>query len=285
MTSSLRSLATTSLLLIVGGISSTAFGQQTVQTLPDSPGSLLALNQPTVTNEAFSSSANDEAAAGTQEQKDQTPVQAATSPEEPDQSGQTKRILGIFPNFRSVSANQHLPPQSVKEKLLTAAQDSFDYSSFVVPAFLAGFDQARNATPEFRQGAAGYGRYFWHSFADQTDENLWVEFIIPAIAHEDTRYYTLGSGGFKKRALYAVKHVVVTRNDAGKDVFNSGEVVGSAISAGLSNLYYPAPERTASNTIQQWGTSLGIDCFTFALREFWPDVNHRLFHGARPSTK
>src|ERR1700735_4131335 len=29
---------------------------------------------------------------------------------------QTKRILGIVPNFRSVSADVKLPPQSVKEK-------------------------------------------------------------------------------------------------------------------------------------------------------------------------
>ncbi len=273
-----RLFATTSLLLITGSL----VAQQTEQVLPDSPGALLALNQPAASASGYSSSAFG-GASEPQDHKDQTPIQAATSPDAPDQTGQTKRILGIIPNFRSVSANQHLPPQSVKEKLVTATQDSFDYSSVVVPALLAGFNQARNATPEFHQGAAGYGRYFWHSFVDQTDENLWVEFIVPAIAREDTRYYTLGNGGFKKRAAYAVKHVVVTRNDAGKNVFNSGEVLGSGIAAGLSNLYYPAPERTAGNTIQQWGTSLGIDCFTFAFREFWPDINNRLFGGAKPT--
>ena len=39
---------------------------------------------------------------------------------------QTKRILGIIPNFRAVSTDQHLPPQSVKEKFVTATEDSFD---------------------------------------------------------------------------------------------------------------------------------------------------------------
>jgi hypothetical protein len=81
---------------------------------------------------------------------------------------------------------------------------------------------------------------------------------------------------------YAMKHVVVTRNDAGQDVFNSSEVVGAAIAAGLTNLYYPAPERTFSNTGKQWGTSVGIDAFAFAAREFWPDIHRRLFHGAKP---
>ena len=175
-----------------------------------------------------------------------------------------------------MSANQHLPPQSVKEKFITASQDSFDYSSVLLPALLAGYDQARNKTPEFHQGAAGYGRYFWHSFVDQTSENYWVEFIVPVLAHEDTRYYTLGNGGFLKRSGYAIKHVVVTRNDSGKDVFNSGEVLGAGLAAATSNLYYPARERTASNTFEQMGTSIGIDAFTFAFREFWPDINHAL---------
>src|ERR1700709_1216221 len=66
---------------------------------------------------------------------------------------QPKRILGIIPNFRSVSADVKLPPQSVKQKFITATQDSFDYSAILLPAATAGYDQARNNTPEFHQGA------------------------------------------------------------------------------------------------------------------------------------
>ena len=199
---------------------------------------------------------------------------------------QTKRILGIFPNFRAVSTDTHLPPQSVKEKFVTASQDSFDYSAFVLPVLLAGYGQATNETPEFHQGAAGYGRYFWHTFADQTDENYMVEFVVPAITHEDTRYYTLGSdkGGIMKRMGYALSRAVVTRDDAGHNTFNFSEVVGAGAAAGISNLYYPSPERTFSNTADKWSTNVGIDAATFIIREFWPDINHALFHGSSDST-
>ncbi len=37
-----------------------------------------------------------------------------------------------------------------------------------------------------------------------------VEFFVPAMTHEDTRFYTLGRGGFLKRATYALSRVVVT---------------------------------------------------------------------------
>jgi hypothetical protein len=203
---------------------------------------------------------------------------AATPPVHQDP--QTKRILGIFPNFRAVSADTHLPPQSTKEKFVTASEDSFDYSSFVLPIALAGEQYVENDTPEFGKGGVGFGRYVWHSFVDQTSENYMVEFIVPTLTHEDTRYYTLGPKhtGWK-RVGYSLSRVVITRNDAGKDTFNISEVFGAGAAAGLSNLYYPTPERTFSNTADKWGVNIGVDAASFLVREFWPDINHALFHG------
>ncbi|GAC1426152.1 MAG: hypothetical protein NVSMB62_23530 [Acidobacteriaceae bacterium] len=222
--------------------------------LPEAPGALTGQSSSIVVNGA-----------------ENTPVE--------HEDEQTKRILGIFPNFRSVSSSAHLPPQTVKDKFVTATQDSFDYSSLVLPAALAGIGQAQNSTPAFHQELSGYGRYFWHTYTDQTIENYMVEFIVPTLTHEDTRFYTLGHGGFAKRAGYALSRVVVTRSDSDKRTFNFGEVVGAGAAAGISNFYYPRSERTASNTISKWGVNVGIDAGTFVIREFWPDVNHYLFHG------
>ena len=196
---------------------------------------------------------------------------------------QTKRILGLIPNFRAVSTDAKLPPQTVKDKFMETTQDSFDYSSIVTPALLAAYSMGTDATPEFRQGAAGYARYFWHAAVDQTSENYMVEFIVPVITHEDTRYYTLGRGGFLKRAGYALSRSVITRSDDDREVFNISEVVGSGAAAGLSSLYYPTRERSFANTGSQWGLDIGVDAASFVAREFWPDINHWLFHGAKPS--
>ena len=118
-----------------------------------------------------SSSTSQSSASGT--------AQGGTTPAPASNEGkQTKRILGIVPNFRSVSANTKLPPDTPKDKFKTALEDSFDYSAIIFAAGQAGVAQAQDSYPEFHQGAAGYGRYFWHTFADQTDENLWVEGIL-----------------------------------------------------------------------------------------------------------
>lgn len=196
-----------------------------------------------------------------------------------DLSGkQTKRILGIIPNFRAVSVDEKLPPQTVKEKFTGATQDSFDYSAFIFDAELAGVAQAQNSYPEFHQGVAGYARYYWHTLADQTDENYWVEFAVPAVTHQDPRYYTLGRGGIFKRTAYSFSRVLITRTDAGNETLNVSEIVGAGAASGISGLYYPSQERTWTKTGQRWVTNITVDGLTFIFKEFWPDVNSAVFH-------
>ncbi len=202
-----------------------------------------------------------------------------TSTQDPLATGrQTKRILFLIPNFRAVSADQQLPPQTVKEKFKTAMLDSLDYSSFIFVAGQAGVAQADNSYPEFGQGAKGYGRYYWHTLADAINENTFVEFIIPSILHQDTRYYTLGKGPFPKRLGYAFTRIIITRADSGHETFNFSEIVGAGAFSGVANLYYPSQERTLTKTYQRWITNLAIDGCTFAFKEVWPDINNAIFH-------
>ena len=192
---------------------------------------------------------------------------------------QSKRILWIFPNYRAVSADTQLPPLSLKDKFWLATQDSFDYSSFISAGMIAGASQANKSYPEFGQGAKGYGRYFWYAVADQAVGNYLTEAIVPAVTHEDPRYYTLGHGGFFKRTGYAVSRLLVTRTDSGQRTTNLSEIVGNGAGAGISDLYYPSRERTWTKTGQKWVTQIALDGVFNIVKEFWPDINHTVFHG------
>ncbi len=207
----------------------------------------------------------------------QTP-NGPVNPADDNQPKQTKRILGIMPNFRAVSADTHLPPQTAKEKYSSTFQQSFDYSAFVFVAGLAGVQQVEDSTPQFHEGAAGYGRYYWHTFADQTDENFWVQAILPAALHQDSRYYTLGHGNIAKRALYAFDRTLITRDDSGNEDFNYSEVVGAGAASGISDLYYPGVDKTWTKTGQRWLENVVIDGATYVFQEFWPDLNNAIFH-------
>lgn len=209
----------------------------------------------------------------------------AASTDVEERAPQTKRILWVLPNFRSVSTDVMLPPQSIKEKFLTASDDSFDYSAVFIPLMLAGYSLGTNQTPEFGQGGVGYGRYLWHAAVDQTSENYMVEFVGPVLTREDTRYYTLGRGGFLKRTGYALSRVLITRADSGREVFNISEVVGAGAASGLSSLYYPSRERSMGNTGTEWGLDVAIDAVSFVAKEFWPDLNRHLFHTSDTSSE
>jgi hypothetical protein len=197
-----------------------------------------------------------------------------------DQFGkQPKRILGIVPNYRAVSANTQLPPLTFKGELWLATQDTFDYSYFILVAGLAGIDMAGKSEPAFGQGAEGYGKYYWHNFVDGGVENYMTEAIVPVITREDPRYYTMGKGGFVKRTGYAVTRLFITRTNSGKSTFNLSEIVGAGAAAGIGNTYYPAQSNPWVKTYQRWGTQVGLDGIFNTLKEFWPDINQAIFHG------
>ena len=196
-----------------------------------------------------------------------------------DDVKQSKRILGIFPNYRAVSTTTQLPPLSLRETFWLATQDSFDYSAFVSAGIISGVSQANNSYPEFGHGAKAFGRYYWHEVADQAVANYMTEAIIPSLTREDPRYYTLGHGGFFKRTGYAVSRLLLTRTDSGGATFNISEIVGNGAGAGISDTYYPSRERTWTKTGQKWLTQIALDGTFNILKEFWPDINRAIFHG------
>ena len=205
---------------------------------------------------------------------DRTPVNPKTNSSE---GQQTKRMFWIIPNFAAVSADAETQPLTTGGKYRIAMQDSVDYSSFVWAGMLAGQSMALRSYPELRNGVAGYSRYYWRAFVDQASGSFFTEAFVPALRHEDPRYFTRGHGGFFHRVGYAVSRVVVTKMDSGGTGFNYSEIVGNGLEAGLSNLYYPPQERSLHNTAINWVAQLEAASLNNVIREFWPDIRHKLF--------
>ena len=73
----------------------------------------------------------------------------------------------------------------------------------------------------------------------------------------------------------------VWRSFAAKDLAD-GKLVevlrGWTPAYGRHSLYYPSRERSFGNTASEWSIDMGIDGASFLVREFWPDINRKLFH-------
>jgi hypothetical protein len=249
-------------------------GAQEVSMLKDVPAAV----QPVVSEDALPDAPGESSSVQTAAPQAGKAAQPDKPAPQQDDRQQTTRIAGIMPNFRSVSRDVKLPPQSPKDKLLIAGHDTFDYSSFIIVAIQAEFAFQGDSDPQFHHGMVGYGRYYWHTLADTIDENFMVGGVGPVIFHTDSRFYTLGHGGPMKRIPYALSRVVITRKDDGDPTFNFAEVIGAGASAGVSSLYYPTVYRTWTKVGQKWLTGMIIDSANFTLKEYWPDINHYVFH-------
>ncbi|MCU1296742.1 MAG: hypothetical protein JWO91_1020 [Acidobacteriaceae bacterium] len=170
-----------------------------------------------------------------------------------------------------------LEPLTPHAKFKVAVDDSFDPSAFLVAGVFAGMSLAQRQYPGFGYGASALGKYYGAAFADQAIGNMMTESLFPIALHQDPRYFVKSKGGFWNRTGYAISREVITRADDGRNHFNTSELVGNAVAAGISNVYYPASGRSYGNTADKWGQQIGFDAFFNIMKEFWPDVRVKLF--------
>ena len=196
----------------------------------------------------------------------------------PASKQQPKRILGLMPNYRAVSAGAIPPPPTPRRALKIATQNSFDYSSFVFVGFTSAFAEWSDAHPQLGEGMTGFGRYYWRGFVDKADGNYLVIFALPTVFHQDERYFALGEGGVWKRFTYSVSRVVIARNYQGQNTFNASELVGRGMAQGISLAYYPSKTRTAGALMSKYGYAIMRDGLTNSFREFWPDIATHVLH-------
>lgn len=227
-----------------------------------------------------SSSANNSGSPATQPQQTAPVANQSTNQNQSSQPAgqQPKRILGIMPNFRAVSAGAIPPPPTPKQAFLIATTNSFDYSSFIFVGITSLMAEGTNAHPQLGKGVDGYGRYYWRGFVDKADGNYMVIFALPSIFHQDERYYTMGTGGFWKRATYSATRIFVTPNYHGHNSFNISELLGRGIAQGISLAYYPSQTRTFGGFASKYGYAIGRDALTNVFREFWPDIAKHVLH-------
>ena len=188
-----------------------------------------------------------------------------------------ERLFWVLPDFYLIENIHRLPSLSVGAKFKVCARSSFDYVNYPLYGMLAGISQAENSDPGYGRGAAGHGKRSGAAFADGAIESFTTSAVLPSILRQDPRYYQLGKGGFWRRTGYAVSRIFVTPADSGRMQFNYSEIVGSALSAGISNYsYHPSDQRTVRNSLSVWGTQVGYDTIAIVFNEFWPDI-HRHF--------
>jgi hypothetical protein len=191
------------------------------------------------------------------------------------QEQESKRILGIIPNYRTSPSLTNYRPLTTREKFKVASEDSFDRGTAVLAGLFGAEAQLTNANRSFGQGAAGFGRYFGASYGDFVIGNYMTEAVFPTLLHQDPRYFRRGTGSGLSRVGYAMGQIFWTHRDSGGTQFNYSEIVGNSAAVAISNAYY-VDNRTARDAVPKLGVQIGVDMAANVLKEFWPDLHRKL---------
>ncbi|MFY9733013.1 MAG: carboxypeptidase-like regulatory domain-containing protein [Candidatus Acidiferrales bacterium] len=183
------------------------------------------------------------------------------------QEQEKQRVLGVFPNFY-VSYDPNAVALRPKQKFELAWKSTIDPVTFVLIGAVAGIQQSQNTFGGYGQGAQGYAKRYGAGFADYVTGTFIGGAILPSLLKQDPRYFYKGTGSKTSRALYAISMAVICKGDNGHWQFNYSAILGSLISGGLSNSYYPQHDRGAALTFENTAMGIGTAAAANLFQEF-----------------
>lgn len=199
------------------------------------------------------------------------PDSPVPKPVTPAQEQRPPRIFWIIPTFK-VTESKTPTKLTPRQKLEIVVKDTIDPYTIGFTAFTAGIAQANNDPSGYGQGAAGYGKRFGASYADQASTGFFSSFLFASLLHEDPRYYRQGSGPWKHRFAHALIRPVVTYKDSDGRTFNWCGILGSLAASGLSNAYYPEADRGVGKTFSRFAVGIPLSVTDHLVDEFGPDL-------------
>lgn len=178
-----------------------------------------------------------------------------------------QRVLGFVPNYY-VSYVPDAASLNTKQKFELAWKTTINPVTFLLTGVAAGFEQMQDQYGGYGQGAAGYGKRYGATYADVVTGNFIGGALLPSILKQDPRYFYKGTGSRRSRIFYALANIAITRGDNGKWQPNYSGLMGSMAAAGISNAYYPASDRGAGLTFENFAITVAAGGAANILQEF-----------------
>jgi hypothetical protein len=182
-----------------------------------------------------------------------------------------QRVMGVMATFNT-TRNKDAPPLTPGQKFQLFFKSETDPWPFLLASVVGGIGQARNTYPEWGQGVQGYAKRFGAAYSDAFIGNFFGNAVLPRLWHEDPRYFQKGTGRPIRRFLWAAASMGWCKRDNGRWGPNYANIVGNLIGASISDSYYPASQRTVSNTVENGLTVSAEGIVGAEVIEFWPDL-------------
>ncbi|MGD0631274.1 MAG: hypothetical protein ABR987_18250 [Terracidiphilus sp.] len=213
--------------------------------------------------------------AGAQQPDTETQKQKA---EQQIKEQEKQRTLGVLPAF-NISYRADAVSLTAGQKMKLSFRSATDPVAFGIAFIVAGYHEALDDDTGFGWGIEGYGKRSGAAYLDAFDGAIIGNGILPAILHQDPRYFRLGHGSVKHRLLYALATNVICKHDnTHKWEPSYSNVGGNIISGAISNLYYPSSNSGIGQTFTNGLTVTAEGGLGSVFQEFWPDISRKFFH-------
>jgi hypothetical protein len=176
-------------------------------------------------------------------------------------------VLGFIPNFYVVYDSTNTVPLNAKLKFKLAMRVARDPITMLGVGFMSGIDQAAN-TPDYVQGAKGFGQRFGANAAGGFSDILIGGAILPSLLHQDPRYFYQGTGGTRSRLAHAMSSPFICRGDNGHRQINFSSIGGDIGATALSRTWLPDSNRGGGMIFAQFGISEAERVFAAIAQEF-----------------
>ncbi len=193
------------------------------------------------------------------------------------ESGMQQNVLGSPAANPVLAKDERSAPLTVDQKWQNFVSETASPLTLGAGVFNGGASYVTNTDPKYGRDLPGFGEDIAASIADIATQNFFADFLLASALHEDPRYFRRGPAHcVAERAVYAISRSILTETDTGRTTFNWSDVLGTGMSAALSNAYYPPASRGASSTFTHIGLSIMGTGLAKLAPEFWPDVRQKL---------
>jgi hypothetical protein len=167
---------------------------------------------------------------------------------------------------QTAGASSYTPP-TARERFRRYVWDTVGPISLLRSAFTSGLDQARDVPPEWRQGAAGYGKRFASRFGQYAIQET-IDYGLSEALRVDDGFAKSKKQGFTARLGDALLQNITARTRSGRRVVSVPRFA-SVYAGGIIPVLTWYPDRYNVRDGLRAGTfSLGIGFGVNVLREF-----------------
>jgi hypothetical protein len=177
----------------------------------------------------------------------------------------------IYP-YQQFLSNDIVIPMTWQQKGYLALHDVSDLANIGTIVGISAITVGINSHTAYGPGLKGFAKSAGVSLSQDVTGQLFGAFAIPAIAHQDPRYFRMPQASIQRRIFYCLSRTFVSQHDDGTPMPNYATLGTYPIASELANLYVPGIHPDAASTVSRIAIGLATDPANNLLNEFLPDV-------------